>query len=116
MNNEYSDVHVRSQLSASRSLLKFCEEHNYKSKWLENLRQCIKSLETGHIASAVESYRAVPLGGNGCFNDWWPPVVYENETEEYISSVFEALVGQWARLVALSTPKKALTWHSRGTR
>ena len=87
---------VQQQLQASSALLKFCVEHNYSSSWLENIRRCIESLEEGDIPIAVGNYTAVPLGGNGCFNDWWPPVVYEHETPEYVGSVFEALVSHWA--------------------
>ena len=103
----HSNVHAHTQLRASRSLLKFCNEHGYKNEWLENIHHCIKALEKGDIAAAMENYSAVPLGGMGCFNDWWPPVVYENETEEYVCAVFEALVAQWSRLMSLSRPKQS---------
>ena len=104
MVSKHSDVHVRTQLRASRSLLKFCEEHGYKNQWIENIHQCVKALEKGDIVAAVDNYNVVPLGGMGCFNDWWPPVIYENETEEYVWAVFEALVAQWSRLMSLSCP------------
>ena len=93
------DVHL--QLRASRALVKFCDDHGLKSIWLEKIRACGVALENGEITLAVENYNAVPLGGMGCFNDWWPPVIYEHETEEYAWAVFEALVDHWSRLMRL---------------
>jgi len=63
-------------------------------------------LESGETSSAVKSYKEVPLGGNGCFNDWIPPVVYEHETKEYVWAIFEALVSQWSILMRLSLSEK----------
>ena len=44
----------------------------------------------------------MPLGGNGCFNDWWPDSIYEHETEEYVDAVFKALMERWSRLMNFS--------------
>jgi hypothetical protein len=87
------------QLRATRALLKFCEEHGYKSSWLVNIHDCASALEKGDLSAAFANYSAVPLGGNGCFNDWWPPIVYPHETEEYNWTVFESLVCNWSILM-----------------
>lgn len=110
-----SDIHVHVQLPVSRALLKFCIDHQYGSRHLEDIRQCIAALEVRNMEAAVKAFQAVPLGGNGCFNDWYPPVVFEHEDREYAATVFEALVSNWSRMMSLSVPS-ALTRHSSGTR
>jgi hypothetical protein len=91
-----------SQLSATNALVKFCQEHKYKDERMAHLKACQKALETKAIYKAVEEYKKIPLGGNGCFNDWWPESVYEHETEQYVEAVFQALIGRWSRLMHLS--------------
>ena len=90
------------QLSATKALVKFCEDHSYKDERMSNLIACKKALESKAINKALEEYRKIPLGGNGCFNDWWPNVVYEHETDEYVEDVFQALIERWSRLMHLS--------------
>lgn len=110
-----SDIHVHVQISAARALLKFCIDHQYKSRHLGGLRQCIAALDDRDMEAAVRAFKAVPLGGNGCFNDWYPPVVFEHEDREYVATVFEALVANWSLMMELSVPS-ALTKYSNGTR
>jgi hypothetical protein len=86
----------------TRALLKFCRDHGRSEDELEPVRACLSALEAGDVAEAVQQYLLVPLGGIGCFNDWWPPAVLEHETEEYAWAVFEALVGEWSRMMSLS--------------
>jgi hypothetical protein len=89
------------QTRATSSLLKFCEDHGYKSDWLENVRRCLMALNGGNIMEACDQFRQVPFGGNGCFNDWTPPVVFAYETQEYVRSVFDALSANWTLLMNL---------------
>ena len=89
-------------MRATRALLKFCEDHGYESTGVDGIRQCLDALERGDMQGAAEHFRRVPLGGNGCFNDWWPPVVFPNETQEYVWAVFEALTANWSLLMKLS--------------
>ena len=93
---------LESQLSATNALVKFCEEHKYKDERMVYLKACQKALESEAINMAVEEYKKIPLGGNGCFNDWWPESVFEHETEQYVEAVFQALVERWSRLMHLS--------------
>lgn len=95
-------VYLQMQLRASRALLKFCEEHHYDTSWLSNIRACIAALESNEIEKAWYQFLQVPIGGHGCFNDWFPPVVYEHETGEYAWEVFEALVYRWNVLMRSS--------------
>ena len=102
----YSSVHVISQLRATNALLKFCREHGRsRDMYINSIKLCAESLEAKKIKEAVNCYLEVPLGGNGCFNDWWPPVVYENETGEYVCAVFEALTSNWSNKMRLSVEK-----------
>jgi len=100
----YSDANVIQQLRSTKALLKFCLEHKYpeNNPALKSIELCAEALEKKDIKSAVEHYLDVPLGGNGCFNDWWPPSIYENETENYTWAVFEALVSFWSHNMRLS--------------
>lgn len=100
----YNKTHIEKQKSATEALLKFCKEHSYDVDSLEPIRLCLEALKKSDVESAVNYYQKVPLGGYGCFNDWLPPVVYENETESYVSAVFEALVTRWSILMRLSLP------------
>ncbi len=54
---------------------------------------------------AVKAFQGVPLVGNGCFNDWYPPVVFEHEDHEYVATVFGALVSNWSLMMALCAAK-----------
>ena len=92
------------QLRVTRALLKFCEDHNYPSLGLTEIRQSLKALERSDLKTAVECYRRVPLGGRmGYFDDWLPPVVFPRETAEYVQIVFRALVNEWDRAMKLSS-------------
>lgn len=102
MNQSSSTTWLDSQLSATNALVKFCIEHEYKDERINNLIACQKALETKAINKAVEEYKKIPLGGNGCFNDWWPDLAYEHETEEYVEAVFQALMARWSQLMQLS--------------
>jgi hypothetical protein len=87
------------QARATFALLKFCEDHGYKSAWMENVRRCLFALENRDILTACDHFREVPFGGNGCFNDWMPPVVFEHETDEYVLGMFDALAANWTLLM-----------------
>ncbi|PKF78094.1 hypothetical protein CW749_17940 [Vibrio sp. vnigr-6D03] len=103
----YSDTHCMSQLKATQALLKFCSEHGHATdEYIVAIASCAEALENKNIEQAVKDYQKVPLGGNNCFNDWYPPAVYEHETETYALAVFEALTINWSRLMALSTDNK----------
>ena len=93
------------QKSASEALLKFCVEHErIEGSYIDSLRACINALEQNDINGAIEHYKAIPLGGMMCFNDWWPPCVFENETNNYVATVFEALTSHWSRTMRLCLP------------
>jgi hypothetical protein len=87
------------QTRATFALLKFCEDHGYKCSWLKSVRQCLLALENSDILAACNHFREVPFGGNGCFDDWMPPVVFEHETDEYVRATFEALAANWTLLM-----------------
>ncbi len=95
---------LTTHLLVTKSLLKFCYEHNYKNnQWIEMIENCANKLETGEGIGAVRCYSTVPLGKEG-FNEWYPTPVYNNETEEYVKVMFDALVGLWSNLMkGLST-------------
>jgi hypothetical protein len=85
------------QRRATRALLKFCDDHGYNVAGVQDIRACLAALEAGERSTAVAAFKRVPIGGMGCFNDWWPPAIGPLETEEYASAVFDALVYEWHR-------------------
>ena len=88
------------QLSATRALVKFIRDH--KSGVEINLSKCLEALEKGDVQSAVKKKKKIKLAGMGSMTDWFPPVVFPHEDSEYVCSELQALVYNWARLMALS--------------
>lgn len=93
---------LNEQIAATEALLKFCEEHKYGDARMSHLRACLAALEEKRIYAALAEFQKIPLGGNGCFNDWWPEPVFEHETDKYLQAVLLALVERWSRLMCLS--------------
>lgn len=102
----FTTVHAIQQERATRTLVKFCDDHNYDVNGVERLRMCVKALERKDINAAYEIYLTIPLGGMGCFDDWLPSVVFKHETQEYVRGVFEALITQWSQLMQLTKPSE----------
>ena len=99
MNMRYHHhVSEYTMLTAARALLKFCRDHQYPAGGLVDLEACVTALESGEFRATVTSFRRIPFGGNGCFNNWCPPVVYEHEDRVYVSAVFDALCERFHRL------------------
>jgi hypothetical protein len=94
-------ISLDSQIRTTKALIKFCEDHNFVSTRLELLKDCAAALEHNDVQRAVMINHQLPTGGNGALNDWWPPVVFPHETEEYVWAVFEALVTHWKLLMNL---------------
>ena len=88
--------HIR----ATKALIKFCEEHDFDLIYFSKLKDCLNFLEEGEVSNAYEVFKQIPSGKDG-FGDWWPPVVYQKETEEYVWAVFEGLYERWCRLMDL---------------
>ena len=99
---ELTNIYVHAQVRASYALLKFCVDHERDDEWVEHIRTCHKALGTGDIEKAYESFTKVPFGGMGCFNDWFPPVIFDHEDRAYVSTVFESLCANWTRLMDLA--------------
>jgi hypothetical protein len=101
---EYDKQWIDHQKTATKALLKFCEDHSICGIYLEALRQCLAALQAKDIESAVHHYRSIPFGNMGCFDDWNPQPVFEHETGEYTCELFQALTERWQRLMKLSLP------------
>ena len=101
---EFTDAHVIIQTRATRTLLKFCDDHNdSRDGALAPVRACLRHLEAGDVAAAYRAYKQVPFGGNGCFNDWLPPSVFPHENDDYVWGVFDALCTEWNFMMNLAT-------------
>jgi hypothetical protein len=104
MSTKGKEQYIDWQVRVTRALIKFCEDHNYPSLGLTEIRESLKALERSDLETAVERYRKVPLGGRmGYFDDWLPPVVFPRETAEYVQIVFRALLNEWDRVMRLSS-------------
>ena len=99
---ELTNINAYAQERASYALLKFCVDHQRDDEWVNHVKACHEALSCGDMKKAYESYTKVPLGGNGCFNDWFPPVVFDHEDKEYVWTVFESLCANWSRMMMLA--------------
>ena len=102
MKNEFTESNITAQIRHTKALIKFCVDHGYNMVYLKDIQDCLVALENKDMALAYDYYSKVPLGGNGCFNDWWPPVVFDHENSDYVWAIFEALVSQWSLSMRLS--------------
>jgi hypothetical protein len=98
MSRYYNNVSHDDLLSSSRALMKFCREHRYPEGGLVRLQECIAALEADNFREAANCFRSIPLGGMGCFNDWFPPVIYDHENSDYVTVIFDSLLERCARL------------------
>ncbi len=89
-------------IGATRALLKFCRDHQHAEGGLTDIQRCLDALQQQDIGAAMRCFKAVPRGGMGTFDDWWPPVVFAHEDKEYVCAVFEALTERWSRLMILA--------------
>ena len=91
---------IREQTLATEALVKFIRDHDAKPDL--NLQACLIALRAGDIENAVSHAQRVKPHGMGGITDWWPPVKFENEENDYVSAVLQALVNEWCRLMSLS--------------
>jgi hypothetical protein len=106
MSQKFTESNISAQLRYTKALIKFCVDHEYSLDYLSSIKSCLTALENQSMKLAYEFYSKVPLGGNGCFNDWWPPVIFEHENSDYVWAVFEGLVSQWSDSMRLSIIEK----------
>ena len=92
-------------LESARSLLKFCREHQYEPGYLVFLKDGITALEQDNFPEAMTQFQRIPFGGMGCFNDWYPPVIYDHENPAYVEEVFTALTERFCRLIMTAAGK-----------
>ena len=79
----YGSGAFQTHAAATRSLLKFCTEHQYDLSALEDVRTCLSSLEAGERSNAIQAYKKIRWGKEG-FSDGWPRAVLPSETPEYV--------------------------------
>jgi len=85
---------LASAIRSTKALVKCCEDHDGADR-ARPLRDVLSALEADDRLAATQAFKRIPFGGMGTFNDWIPPVKYENETPEYVDEVFVALTVQW---------------------
>ena len=98
-------AHVIEQVAATRSLLKFCEDHRYDGDsgpdWPKYIRSTLKHLEAGRMKKAYEDYKQVHFGLYG-FDEWLVPPVFPHEDAEYVYCVFQGLCSHWQRWMRMA--------------
>lgn len=94
---------MREQLSVTRALLKFIVDHNGIVP--DELHACLAALEREDVREAVEYARRIKTDGMGGLTDWFPSVVHEGETREYLYEVLRALAHRWHQIIGLSSPE-----------
>ena len=85
------------QTRAAAALVKFIRDHAGQPD--PDLVACLVALERGDSAEALRKAAQVKPHGMGGLTDWWPPAKFPNEDEQYVSSVLQALVNEWCRLM-----------------
>jgi len=86
-------------VSATKALIKFCEEHEGEFK-VAPLRIFLSALEHDDKFAAEKAFKGMYFGGINSFADWFPPAKFNNETPEYVQEVFVALTVQWYELMS----------------
>ena len=95
------DMRFHEQQLSAAALVRFCDLHGVEEPGVESVRRCHNMLAAGDVSSAIDAFRQVPLGGNGCFNDWQPGGDISNLDFDYLLATFRALVERWTRLMQL---------------
>ena len=102
MSPTVNNLQLEWQRKVTKALLQFCEDHRYPSLGLAEVRECLKALQQNDMKSASEFFQKVPLGGRmGYFDDWYPPVVFPHESQDFVQVVFQALLNEWDRVMKL---------------
>jgi hypothetical protein len=94
--------HRAEVIRMSRALVKFCRDH--RNGAVGHLQGILDALEKDDFKTASARFRSLSTGPYRC-DDWFPPVVFEHEDEDYVWSVFESLVERWHRLMTLALGK-----------
>jgi len=89
----------------TETLLQFCLEHGYpeNSPEIENLKGCVQAIKEKSIGRACTHFGNIHFGKEG-FNEWPPKVVYEHETQEYVSAIFTSLCYRWRETIRYVIP------------
>src|SRR5688572_396383 len=85
------------QLSATRTLLKFCQLHGHAPGWIDSLHECVRCMDSGDASALHNSLIPFQRAYMGSFIDWFPTPL-ENEDSEYAEVVWNALYGHWREL------------------
>lgn len=87
------------QKAATRALSKFCQEHGHAPFWIEHFGKISDALEARDVGEIKSLVSILRRAGMGSFHDWFPSVVFQNEDEEYVNCLFNALYGYWVEMV-----------------
>jgi hypothetical protein len=94
----FGTTSFHAEIRATRSLLKFHEDHKSSHGNLAHVRECLQALEAGEKSNAVAAFKQV-WRGKECLGDCWPDAVFAHEDAEYVWGISEALFERWYRLM-----------------
>lgn len=92
-------INYSKTIEATQALITFCQEQDYRSSYLDSIKECLRALESGDEEGAIKHYEAVPLGGMGCFNDWTPTPkagLFSANSTGKISEQFDEIIKKWS--------------------
>jgi hypothetical protein len=92
---EQRKVVTPGRIKVTRALLTFCRHHHHSQTYVARLEACLDALEKRDLARVSEHVRSLSHAGMGSFMDWVPPVAFEHEDQDYVESVWNALLGHW---------------------
>jgi len=89
-------------LQTTRALTKFIRDHG--GIQLPFMERMLASLEAKEFDDVAKQFKLVHFGAYG-IGDWFPPVVFDCENEDYAQVVFDALIERWGRLMNAATER-----------
>ena len=87
------------QIKATKALLKFCREHHHAPIWIQSLSDCLVALEQKDEVRVRELVDRFNRAGMGSYHDWYPDVVFPNEDDDYVVTLWLGLHGYWHEMM-----------------
>ena len=86
---------TKGQCQATDALLKFCRRHGHAQGWIDRLMTCLESLQSKDAAAVKTSLVPFHDAGMGSFIDWFPDAVHQDEDNNYVETIWNALYENW---------------------
>lgn len=97
-----SNLNTAAPIETTEALVELCRQNGRPWKQdrnFEKVEACLSALKSGNAIQARAYYSQVPLGGNGCFNDWQPSHQLSLRGNKYNGLEFELIVREWSKVM-----------------